>query len=104
LYILTQSEGTGFVAGGFFSFAFGAAAFGDAPAAVEEELLAVLAAGFCAQPAATKARTLTSNRIFLIDPPERNIYLRLSAMELIRAVWIGRKLTRPIVVVYRIEP
>jgi len=92
------------VLGGFFSFAFATGALGDPLVAGEEEEFAVLAAGFCPQPAATRARTLMSNRNFFIDPPERNMYLRLSAMELIRAGWIGRKLTRPIVVVYRIEP
>jgi len=45
LYILTQSEGTGLVVGGFFSLALGeaAAVAGAFGAGVEE---AVLAAGF----------------------------------------------------------
>jgi len=88
LNILTQSEGTGLVAGGFFSFAFGADALGDP--LVAGEVFAVLAAGFWAQAAAIKARTLASNRNFFIDPPERKMYLRLSAMELIRAVGSAR--------------
>jgi hypothetical protein len=73
LYILTQSEGTGLVAGGFFSFAFGAGALGAPLVVGEEVVVAVLAAGFCEQPAATKARMLPSNRNFFIDPPELNV-------------------------------
>src|SRR5882672_12503158 len=99
--MVIQSAGTGLTLfSGSFLVVLAVAAAGEAPGAGVEE--AVLVAGFCAQPAVTKARTLASNRNFFIDPPEQNMYLRLSAMELIRAVWIGRKLTRPIVVVYRI--
>jgi len=70
LYILTQSEGTGFVAGGFFSFALGevAAVAGAAFGAGVEE--AVLAAGFWAQPGVRSAAALKSSKILFIDPPE----------------------------------
>jgi hypothetical protein len=69
------------VLGGFFSFAFGAAAWGEALVAGEEEVVvvAVLAAGFCEQPAATRARVLKAKKILFIDPPERNMILELSA-------------------------
>jgi hypothetical protein len=78
--------GTGLVAGGFFSFAFGAAALGEPLVVGEAVVVAVFVAGFWAQPAATKARALTRNKNFFIDPPEQECILRLSATELIRAV------------------
>jgi len=69
LYILTQSEGTGLVVGGFFSLALGdaAAVAGAFGAGVEE---AVLAAGFWAQPPVRSATALKSSKILFIDPPE----------------------------------
>jgi hypothetical protein len=78
LYILTQSEGTGLVVGGFFSLALGAVAAvaGDALGAGVEE--AVLAAGFCAQPLIRSVTALKNSKILFIDPPEVNCVFELS--------------------------
>jgi len=64
----TQSAGTGFVDGAFFSV-FAAPAAGEVLAAGEDEAGAVFAAGFCEQPAATSAIAPNRNRNFFIDPP-----------------------------------
>jgi hypothetical protein len=65
-----QSAGTGLTlfSGSFFVVLADA---GEAAGGDGEE--AVLVAGFCAQPAATKASTLMSKRNFFIDPPEPNM-------------------------------
>jgi hypothetical protein len=69
LNILTQSEGTGLVLGGFFSFAFAAGALGEVLGAGVEE--AAGAVGFEPHPPVNSAIAPKSNRILFIDSPER---------------------------------
>jgi len=76
----TQSAGTGFVAGAFFSV-LGAPAAGEVFVVGEEEAGAVLAAGFCEQPPATSAIALNRNRNFFIDPPEGLFVLEILKMK-----------------------
>jgi hypothetical protein len=64
----TQSAGTGFVVGAFFSV-LAVLAAGEVFAAGEEDAGAVLAAGFCEQPPATSAIAANRNKNFFIDPP-----------------------------------
>jgi hypothetical protein len=64
----TQSAGTGFVAGAFFSF-LAALAAGEAFAAGDEDAVGEVVAGFCEHAPATSAIAANRNRNFFIDPP-----------------------------------
>src|ERR1041384_6849345 len=70
----TQSAGTGFVAGAFFSV-LAALAAGEVLAAGEAEAGVVLAAGFCEQPPAKSAIAPNRNRNFFIDPPGVSVFV-----------------------------